>query len=196
MLTTDYTPEEQKTLREQDPFLNVRDEFRGKSVEEVKSILNERKNPLQLAFFNALRDFNFSGIIRAVNAFGCDSIVYGGHRRFDRRGTVGSHHYTDIYHIDDVELLKLYIELKKQDGFTFVVAESDVYTNSIDLVSYEWNENSILMLGEEGLGVDQEFIDMADDIVYIKQFGSVRSMNVCATAHIFIYDYLIKTGRL
>lgn len=191
-----YTHEQMKSLREQDPFLNVRDEFRGMSVDEVKSLLATRRNPLKIAFVNALRDFNFSAIIRAVNAFCCDSIVYSGHKRFDRRGAVGTHHYTDVHHIPDLEDFKLYIELLKHDGYKFVVAESDIYAKSVSLSVYKWTEHSIVMFGEEAIGVPQEFIAMADDIVYVPQKGSVRSLNVASTAHLFCYDYLMKTGGL
>lgn len=191
-----YTHEEQKRLREQDPFLNVRDEFRNKSLEEIKSVLESRRVPLKLAFVNALRDFNFSAIIRASNAFCCEDIVYSGHRRFDRRGAVGTNHYENLYHIPDIENFILYINLLKEDGYRFVVAESDIYEKSVSLPEYKWNDHSILMLGEEAIGVPAEFIDLADDVVYVPQKGSVRSMNVASTAHIMIYDYMMKMGAL
>lgn len=193
-----YSFEDRKALREQDwsSAQNVRDEFKGLAVDEIKNALQPRRSHLQIAFYNAIRDFNFSAMIRASNAFACESIVYSGFRKFDPRAAVGSVHYENVYHIDDPELFKLYINLHREDGYRFVVAESDIYEKSIPLGNYQWNEHTILMLGEESVGVDPEFIEMADDIVYIPQFGSVRSMNVASTGHIFIYDYMQKTGRL
>lgn len=195
-MKTDYTPEEMRNLRERDWSLNVRDEFKGMTVEEVKDALQLRRSTLQLAFVNALRDFNFAALLRASNAFCCESVVYAGHRRYDPRGAVGVKNYENIYHLEDEDLLQLYINIKRDEGYTFVVAESDIYPNSKALPEYQWNPKTVLMFGEESIGVPEEFISLADDVVYVKQLGSVRSMNVSATAHIFLFDYAVKTGRM
>lgn len=193
------THEERKAAREHDwsSRQNVRNQFKGMSDEEIKAALAPYRNNLQLAFVNALRDFNFGGIIRASNVFCCESILYSGFRRYDPRGTVGTKNYEHVVHFAEEDGLKNYIQMDKMAGVRFVVAEwieDDPRMQS--LPQYEWNDASILMLGEEGTGVPEEYLDLADDIVYVPQFGSVRSMNVASTAHILIYDYMIKTGRM
>lgn len=189
-----YTHEQRKELREQDWSANVRDEFKGMSTQEVINALEPRRNNLHFVFENALRDFNFSGIIRVSNAFACGSIAYTGFRKYDPRGAVGTNHYELVTHWNENQFLMM-IGVAKDNGFKFVVAESDVYPNSQSLVNYQWNDHTLLMLGEEAVGVSQKYLDMADDVVYVPQVGSVRSMNVAGTAHILAYDYMIKTGR-
>lgn len=193
------THEERKAAREHDwsSRQNVRDQFKGMSDDEIKAALKPYRNSLQIAFVNALRDFNFGGIIRASNAFCCESILYSGFRRYDPRGTVGTKNYEHVVHFAEENGLKNYIQMDKMAGVRFVVAEwIEGDPRMQPLPQYDWNDASILMLGEEGTGVPEEYLELADDIVYVPQFGSVRSMNVASTAHIFIYDYMIKTGRM
>lgn len=194
------THEQRVALRTADPMLNVRDEFRGLTAEEVRSMLATRRTGLMLGFVNTLRDFNFSGIIRACNAFCCSGIYYTGFRRFDPRGAVGTNKYENIYHCtsigDPVEDMLALIKTLRAEDYRIVVAESDEYVNSVALHNYAWQEKTFLILGEESIGVPQEVISIADDVVYIKQFGSVRSLNVASAGHIFIYDYMAKTGKL
>lgn len=72
----ELTHEDKKRLREHDwsSRQNVRDEFKGMTDEQIKNALKPYRNSLQIAFVNALRDFNFGGIIRGSNAFCCESI--------------------------------------------------------------------------------------------------------------------------
>lgn len=190
---------ERKAAREHDwsSRQNVRDQFKGMSDDEIKAALKPYRNNLQLAFVNALRDFNFGGIIRASNVFCCESILYSGFRRYDPRGTVGTKNYEHVVHFAEEDGLKNYIRMDKMAGVRFVVAEwIEGDPRMQPLPQYEWNDASILMLGEEGTGVPEEYLELADDIVYIPQFGSVRSMNVASAAHVCVYDYMIKTGRM
>lgn len=195
-----YTHEERKALRETDWSLNVRDQFKGMGVEEIKAALKPHRNNLTFAFENALRDFNFSALIRVCNAFACAGVIYTGFRKYDPRGAVGTKNYEDIEYSDKTGF-DMRIDIAKSLGVRFVVAEliEDNNPNAdkmVSLPSYDWFEWTILMLGEESVGVSQKYLDMADDIVYVPMYGSVRSMNVASTAHIFAYDYMVKTGRM
>ncbi len=49
-----------------------------------------------------------------------------------------------------------------------------------------------MIFGEEGEGVTPEMLELADHVVSIKQYGSVRSMNVGTTSGIAMYDYIRK----
>jgi tRNA (guanosine-2'-O-)-methyltransferase len=49
-----------------------------------------------------------------------------------------------------------------------------------------------MLFGEEGRGLSQEAIESADDIVYIPQLGSVRSLNLGTASGIAMYDYCSK----
>lgn len=191
-----YSHEQRVALRTADWSLNVRDEFKGLSREQIKESLTSRRNNLMFGFHNAIRDFNFSALIRACNAFGCEGVMYSGFRKFDPRGAVGTLHYENVQHYPNSEdFVKTIAAMCAWYGYEFVVAESDEYDKSVMLPDFQWNDKTILMLGEESVGVPQEYIDMADRIVSIPQVGSVRSLNVASAGHILGYDYMVKTGR-
>jgi|SRR6185436_6949373 len=190
-----YTHDQRKALREIDWTRNVRPEFKGLTNDQIRAKLAPVRNNLVFAFNNALRDFNFGGIIRVSNAFACRSVIYSGFRKYDPRGAVGTLNYEDIYHFPSIEDFKAIIMNYQNLGYSFVVAESDMYDKSVLLPHFRWDDKTVLMLGEEGTGVPEEFIDMADVVVTIPQVGSVNSMNVASTAHILAYDYMKSTGR-
>jgi tRNA G18 (ribose-2'-O)-methylase SpoU len=190
-----YTHEQRKALREADWSANVRDEFKGMSADSIKAELFLRRNNLKFAFVNAIRDFNFSSLIRTSNAFACNGIMYSGFRRFDPRGAVGTINYEDIQHYEESQFINTINFMRECAGYEFVVAESDQYDSSISLSDFQWKGCTILMLGEESVGVPSEYIEMADRIVSIPQMGSVRSLNVGVAAGILAYDYSVKTGR-
>jgi tRNA G18 (ribose-2'-O)-methylase SpoU len=189
------THEERVALRTADWSLNVRDEFKGMTKEQINKALSSKRNGLTFAFHNAIRDFNFSALIRVCNAFACEGVMYSGFRKFDPRGAVGTLHYENIKHYESSGDFKAVIRWAQRFGVEFVVAESDEYEKSELLPGFRWNPKTILMLGEESVGVPKEYIDMADRIVSIPQLGSVRSLNVASAGHILAYDYMIKTGR-
>lgn len=197
------THEQRVALREHDwsSNQNVVDEFKGMSTEEIKQALLSKRNGFHIVFENALRDFNFGGIIRASNAFCCDGITYTGFRRYDTRGSVGTKHIEDVEHLADPKDFIRFIRARQQAGIPFIVAEylteeSKYFDKQTKLSSFCWPEECTVMFGEEGTGVSENFLYHADHIIYVPQFGSVRSMNVASTTHIFMYDYMQKTGRL
>lgn len=193
--------EARKALRESDWSANVSDEFKGMDTDEIRKILQTRRNGFHIVFENALRDFNFGGIVRACNGFACDGITYTGFRRYDPRGTVGTKHYENIDYVPDAKDFIRFIQARQNAGIPFIVAEflpptHEFYDKQQSLTSFEWPDECTVMFGEEGTGVSDQYLYHADKILYVPMFGSVRSLNVASTAHIFMYDYLRKTGRV
>jgi tRNA G18 (ribose-2'-O)-methylase SpoU len=191
----EYTHEQRVSLRTADWSANVRDEFKGFPKEIIRSALAYRRNNLVFAFHNAIRDFNFSALIRVCNAFCCGGVMYSGFRKYDPRGAVGTAHYENVRHYESPEAFVAAITFMQRHGYEFVVAESDEYDKSERLPTFQWSDKTILMLGEESVGVPAEYIYMADRIVSIPQLGSVRSLNVASAGHILAYDYMVKTER-
>jgi tRNA G18 (ribose-2'-O)-methylase SpoU len=83
--------------------------------------------------------------------------------------------------------------LAEQVGPLHLVAMDNV-ENSISLESYQWptDKHVVIILGQEQVGVPPELLQMAQDTVYITQYGSVRSLNVGTASGIAMYDYCKK----
>lgn len=171
----EYTPEEAKKIREVELFddRNIRDDFKGMSHEDI--INNMPKNNLVAVCSNRIRDFNWGTVVRNANAFGLDRVIFTGKRRYDRRGTVGAHHYSTVEYNEDIFNV---IQEYKDKGYRIVAAEYDERYVMNNLYEYSWDENTVLIFGEEGITLDDEILQECDDIVMIPMWGTVRSINV------------------
>lgn len=170
---------------------NIHDHFKEYDTEEVRAMLAAQRSGLVSIFLNVLGDFNLSSGIRNANWFNTSSVYIAGRRKWDRRGAVGTHHYTEVNHAPDIFAL---IDDLRKDGYTVVAAE--INEDAVPLTTYEWKEKTAVIYGEEGAGVPQDVIDYIDAVIYIPGRGSVRSLNVATTAGIFMYDYSAKTGLI
>lgn len=164
---------------------NVEDRFKNKTQEEIKQTLRATCHPFSVMMENWQGDFNIGTMIRNSNAFNAKKVFYYGKKRYDRRGTVGTHHYVDLNHINTHESL-----LKLKEKYTFVCLDN--VEDAIPMEEFDWPENTMMVFGEEGVGLTKEMLELADHIISIKQYGSVRSMNVGTTSGIAMYDYTNK----
>ena len=167
---------------------NVIDDFKDKSKEEINEILRSTANPFSVLMENWQGDFNIATMIRNANAYNATKVYYLGRKQYDRRGTVGTHHYVDIQHLSSSDDLRA---LKKNHTLICM----DNIAGSVPMEDFEWPENSLMIFGEEGCGVTKETLDMADHIVSITQYGSVRSLNVGTSSGIAMYDFMSKHKR-
>lgn len=171
--------------------LNVSDKYKfDRLTKWTKELIREdvQKNsfPYAVAMENWQGDFNLSSCLRAVNAMGGSEMYYLGNRHWDRRGAVGVQHYTEIKHLKNREEL-----LRLKSKYVFVGLENTV-DGAQSIYDYKWDKNSLIILGEEGVGITKETLELCDKFVYIPQYGSVRSMNAAAAASIALYDYTAK----
>ena len=168
---------------------NVIDRFKNMPDEEIKKELQRTAHPVAVCMEQWQGDFNISTLIRNANAFNVEKVFYFGRRRYDRRGTVGTHNYTDIQFLDggydQLETLK--------DQYTFVGVDNNVSQKTFKLGEFDWNMISkppLFIFGEEGTGLTQEVIQMCHILIEIPQYGSVRSLNVGTSSGVLLYDYV------
>jgi len=165
---------------------NVIDEYKPLSVEEIRKELRQKAHPFSALMEHWKGDFNVATMIRNANAFNASEVFYLGRRHIDRRGCVGAHHYVDLRHLNDYNDL---LALKKK--YVFVALDNNV-DGCVPMESFEWPTNSLMIFGEEGEGITPRLLKLCDYIVYIPQFGSVRSLNVGTSSGTAMYDYITK----
>lgn len=152
---------------------------------EINEFLDQKRHSFGVLCCNFAGDFNLATVIRNNNAFLAKEVFIYGKKKWDRRGSVGAHHYSHIRHLPsekDLDEIKDYVwvGIDNIDGI------------AVPMDSYVWPKNSLLCFGEEHHGLPPEVIKRCKDIVYIRQFGSVRSLNVGSAAAIAMYDYTNK----
>lgn len=165
---------------------NVVDEFKKLSTQEIRQRLRRNAHDFAVLMEHWNGDFNISTLIRNANVFNAKHVFYIGKKGYDRRGTVGAHHYVDLTHaksIDDI------VQLKKD--YTFVGIENNI-GRCVSLPDFTWPRNPLMIFGEENGGISDELLALCDHKVSIPQWGSIRSMNVGTCSGIAMYDYVTK----
>lgn len=168
---------------------NVNDLYKAWTEDLIREDLKKRSFNFAVLMENFVGDFNIGSVLRSCNAFGGKEMYYYGRRHYDRRGTVGTHHYTSMVHVPTHEAL---LELKKQ--YTFVALENTV-AGAQPLYDFEWADNPLIIVGEEGVGITNDMLELCDKFVYIPQYGSVRSLNAAVASSIAMNDFVMKQTR-
>ena len=130
---------------------NVVDKYKSMTDEQIRQDLSKTKNPIAVCMEHWKGDFNISTLIRNANAFNVEKIFYLGKKRFDRRGTVGTHHYVDLKFLDGG--IPELVELKKR--YTFIAIDNNI-SDTHKLREFDWNtleKPPLVFFGEEGLGL-------------------------------------------
>lgn len=170
---------------------NRADYLKWLSDDEVKKYVAEKKLNYGILIVNILYDNNAGNIVRSANAFGASEIILYGHKRFDRRASVGTEFYEHFKHIkfkEDIEEIF--------SGYDEVVAIENT-ENALPLSTFEWDKNkrTLLVFGQESAaGIPKEILERCHRVVKIHQLGSVRSLNVAVAAGIVMNDYCTKVG--
>ncbi|HVI41292.1 MAG TPA: TrmH family RNA methyltransferase [Anaerovoracaceae bacterium] len=165
---------------------NIIDRYKGWMEDLIREDLKKRSFPYAVCMEQWQGDFNFGTLIRNANAFGAQEVFYIGKKNYDRRSTVGTHHYTSVKFLSDLEELKTLRQI--YSNFIGV----DNVPGSVEMNSFQWQPNSLLIFGEEGTGLTKEVIELCDHIVAITMYGSVRSLNAGVASGITMNDFVSK----
>lgn len=169
--------------------LNVSDKYKLDRLTRwtkdlIKKDLQQNAFPYAVCMENILGDFNLSSVIRSANGFNARAVYYLGRKHYDRRGTVGTHHYTDVIHLSARDQL-----LKLKEEYELVAVENTV-PSAVALADAQYERPPMFILGEEGVGITPETLELCDKFVYIPMYGSVRSLNAAVAGSIIMNDYV------
>ena len=165
---------------------NVIDRFKEWTAEEVRADLFPRRSDMVCIFENIGYNINIACAIRSLNCFLGSEAYIVGRRRFDARGGVGSRHYTRIFHADTVQEV---VEKLKPQGYTIYAVDNIMEYNPKNMWDVEFPAKSAFIFGSESEGITQEALALSDDMVYIKQEGAIRSLNVACAATCIMAEY-------
>lgn len=179
---------------------NLIDHYKYWNDDAIRADLDSKRFDYSIVCCNIGNDFNIATVIRNSNAFLAKEVVIYGNKKYDRRGTVGTHHYTNFKHVKSVDNLFDYImDLRHTYGNDFktrrcrevrLVAVDNVSdASNINHYTFDSNVYYVFIFGQEQIGIPQEVLDIADDIIYIPQYGSVRSINVGTASGIVMNNY-------
>jgi len=75
----------------------------------------------------------------------------------------------------------------KEEGYQIVAVETT--TNSKDISEFFFKEKTVLIFGNEEIGICQKNLDIAQEAVAIDMKGFKNSLNVANAASIAVYEY-------
>lgn len=137
---------------------------------------------------------NLGTIIRTAHAAGIDGIILTKgtvdiYNEKTIRSTMGSLFYVPIHYDDDNLSL---VKTLKEKGFNLIVTSLD--TNK-DFFEENLEGKVILTVGNEGNGVSNDVLELADKKVKIPMPGNAESLNVAIATSVIIYEK-IRQNRL
>ena len=173
--------------------MNVHDYLKSLSPEEIKENYVDTSHNAAFAMLHLSGDFNLGNVIRSANFFGFKEAIYvGGSKQYDRRSTVGTHHYIPVNFIRTEEEFIATI----RGIYSLVCIENNVpkyESKTVSIYNNPFNDLSlppIFIVGEEQLGLSDYMLDNSERIITIPSRGTVRSLNVGSCASIVMGMYV------
>lgn len=175
--------------------MNVHDNLKSSSVAEIKEFYGNSSISAAVGMTHVSGDFNLGNVIRSANFFGFKEAFYvGGKKSYDRRSTVGTHHYIPTHFVKTEEEFLDTIEGK----YSLVCIENNIPQYSYKTVSglekhafrsLEFDFPPLFLFGEEQVGLSEYLLTNCERIVTFPSFGTVRSLNVGSCAAIVMAMY-------
>lgn len=167
--------------------VNVLPRYKGMTSEEIKQAIP--RYPFAIGAFSVRYDINIGVMLRNCNAFACQHFVMIGSRKYDRRPSMGVQNYENIVHCEDMDALLNWL---REQNYTLVCVDYiPGVSRPIDTFQ-TYPDKSFFLMGSERNGIPQRLLDIADMVVHIPMYGSVRSLNVGVASGIILHDWHMK----
>ncbi|KAB7790225.1 TrmH family RNA methyltransferase [Bifidobacterium leontopitheci] len=199
------------TLLDEGDRRNVLDRYRYWTVEAIKADLDVKgRHDFEVAVENWTHDFNIGSMVRTANAFTARRVHIVGPHKWNRKGALMTELYQHVEHHPSIEELvecwryRIAGEIAAEQACTTAdgrrlselrqarIIALDIIPGAVPIETYRFPKRCLLLFGAEGPGLSQKALDLADDVVYISQFGSVRSINAGAAAAVAMHSWIAQ----
>ncbi len=127
---------------------------------------------------------NASRIVRAAGCLGIRSVILAGNRKLDHNIT------RDAIEFVEVRVVRtLAPALKKSQDIGYQLVGLEQTTNSTSIFDFSFPRKSVLIIGHERTGIEDEILGLVDSVVEIPVFGLPHSFNAATSATIAMYEY-------
>lgn len=184
------------------------------------------RHDFEVAVENWTHDFNIGSMVRTANAFQARRVHIVGPHKWNRKGALMTELYSHVEHHPSIaELVRSWrnriageiawersqaaaaalkgnaAEVAAHDASIRDLEASriialDIIPGAVPMETYRFPKHCLLLFGAEGPGLSQKALDLADDVVYISQFGSVRSINAGAAAAVAMHAWIAQHARI
>jgi tRNA G18 (ribose-2'-O)-methylase SpoU len=164
---------------------NVIDRYRYWTVAAIVADLDTRRHPFAVAIENWQHDMNIGTVVRTANAFLAAEVVIVGRRRWNRRGAMVTDRYQHIGHVDTPAALAAYAVDRD-----YTVVAIDNLPGAVPIETVQLPQRSLLLFGQESVGLSEAARDVATMVCSITQYGSTRSINAGVAAGIAMHTWI------
>jgi len=178
-----YDPE---LLRDGDTR-NVIDRYRYWRMEAIVADLDEHRHPFHVAIENWQHDMNIGSIVRSANAFAAETVHIIGRRRWNKRGAMVTDRYQHVMHHETVAVFATWA---REQGIPILAIDN--VPGCVPLETFALPQRCALLFGQEGPGLSDEAIAVAEAVIEITQFGSTRSINASAAAAVAMHAWVMQ----
>lgn len=129
---------------------------------------------------------NFGTILRAAECFGADAVIFSKNRNVGltpvvSKASVGASELVPLIPVSNLADT----QKKFQEGGYFSIA-AEISETAQSLYSFEFPQQTLLIVGAEGKGIQTLLSKNADFQLYIPMKGSIDSLNVAQAAAVFL----------
>jgi TrmH family RNA methyltransferase len=135
---------------------------------------------------------NLGTVIRSCDAFNADGLIVTGHAvdLYDPRtirASVGSLFSVPVVRLPSHKvLLSWFAEIGNQvDGLQIVGTSASA---EIDVLDADLTRPTVLLIGNETIGLSRRYKDLCDVMVRIPMYGAATSLNVACATSILLYE--------
>ena len=127
---------------------------------------------------------NISGIARSASANGIKRLILTGNAKLISKIARDG---ADELSVEVHRTLAPILGKLKDQGYRLVGLEQT--TNSQNLNHYRFDDHTVLVIGNERLGINDEILALLDDVVEIPVYGLPYSFNVSSATAMALYEY-------
>ena len=171
---------------------NIIDHYHYWKHEAILADLDTKRHNYSVLCINLHNDFNIATVVRNANAFLAKEVIIYGSKQWDRRGAVGTHNYNRMVYFKEDEFDGSTGLLGTIHDYHIVCVDNVENSSSISRVEWPKEKHTLLVFGQEQVGIPEKFLEIADEIAYIPQYGTVRSLNVGTASGIAMHEYCSK----
>ncbi|TMM36376.1 MAG: RNA methyltransferase [Actinobacteria bacterium] len=169
---------------------NVVDRYRYWRREAVVADLDARRHEFHVAIENWQHDLNIGTVVRNANAFLAAEVHIVGRRKWNRRGAMVTDRYQHIRQHDTIEQ---FLAWAKAAGLA--VVGIDNLPGARLLEHTRLPRRCVLLFGQEGPGLSAPARAACDEVLFIAQFGSTRSINAGVASGIAMHEWIRRWAQ-
>lgn len=158
-------------------------------LNHYNSTFKKQKFHITLICDNVTNTPNIGSLFRISDALGVEELIFCGENLQLGKRMKKTSRSTEKYvsHKVESDILQVVTSLKSKRYFIIALEITD---SSISLDDFILNTNQpiALIIGNENIGVSEDILKLADEIVHIKMFGENTSMNVVQATSITLYE--------